>query len=161
VSAVQIQRHLGIRSYQTAWHMVHRLREAMDMRDASPMKGVVEIDETFIDGRTKGRFKRASEPKAPKDVVVVKGSKTTDGFATSMFGMPRQVRLARSGIAILRQPLAGSMQIMLRSTARYERDVERKTQSITPSNGLFPVHVTHPHQHSRVFVLSSRARSHW
>jgi hypothetical protein len=71
MSAVQIQRHLGIRSYQTAWHMVHRLREAMDMKESSsPMTGVVEIDETYVGGRTKRRFKRANEPRAPKDVVV-------------------------------------------------------------------------------------------
>jgi Transposase zinc-ribbon domain len=35
MSAVQVQRHLGIKSYQTAWHMVHRIREAMDMKGAS------------------------------------------------------------------------------------------------------------------------------
>jgi transposase-like protein len=83
MSAVQVQRHLGIKSYQTAWHMVHRIREGMDQKDASPMTGVVEIDETYVGGRTKRRFNRANEPKAPKDVVVAmrerssKNSKTT------------------------------------------------------------------------------------
>jgi transposase-like protein len=83
MSAVQVQRHLGIKSYQTAWHMVHRIREAMEQKGASPMSGVVEIDETCLGGRTKRRFSRASEVRAPKDVVVAmrepsfKSSKTT------------------------------------------------------------------------------------
>src|SRR5580704_2578577 len=63
--------------------MVHRIREAMGMKGESPMTGTVEIDETYIGGRTKRRFSRASEAKAPKEVVVAmrertfKSSKTT------------------------------------------------------------------------------------
>jgi transposase-like protein len=84
MSAVQVQRHLGIKSYQTAWHMVHRIREAMGMKGDSLMTGTVEIDETYIGGRTKRRFGRASEIKAPKDVVVAMRERTyksskTDG----------------------------------------------------------------------------------
>src|SRR5580704_232348 len=38
MSAVQIQNLLGLKSYQTTWHMVHRIREAMEMKeDAKPM----------------------------------------------------------------------------------------------------------------------------
>jgi len=79
MSAVQIQRHLGLKSYQTTWHMVHRIREAMGMKDESPLTGVVEIDETYIGGRTKRRFKRASEVKAPKDVVVAMRERSFKG----------------------------------------------------------------------------------
>jgi transposase-like protein len=68
MSAVQVQRHLGIKSYQTAWHMVHRIREGMDQKDASPMSGVLEMDETYIGGRAKRRGAR--KVRAPKDMVV-------------------------------------------------------------------------------------------
>ncbi|GAC1667505.1 MAG: IS1595 family transposase [Candidatus Acidiferrum sp.] len=51
VSAKQIERTLGV-TYNTAWFMMHRLREAMKPVPApEPMGGagkVVEIDETFI-----------------------------------------------------------------------------------------------------------------
>jgi transposase-like protein len=50
ISAHQLHRMLGV-SYQTAWFMMHRLREAMRSGDLSPMGGpgtIVEIDETFI-----------------------------------------------------------------------------------------------------------------
>jgi transposase-like protein len=83
MSAVQVQRHLGIKSYQTAWHMVHRIREAMDMKGQSPMTGIVEIDETYVGGRTKRRFNRASETKAPKDVVVAMRERTSKSRKTT------------------------------------------------------------------------------
>jgi transposase-like protein len=83
MSAVQIQRRLGIRSYQTAWHMVHRIREAMDQKDESPMTGIVEIDETYVGGRTKRRFNRANEAKAPKDVVVAMRERTLKSSKTA------------------------------------------------------------------------------
>jgi len=83
MSAVQVQRHLGIKSYQTAWHMVHRIREAMGMKGESPMTGTVEIDETYIGGRTKRRFSRASEAKAPKEVVVAMRERTYKSSKTA------------------------------------------------------------------------------
>jgi len=50
MSAHQLHRMLGV-TYQTAWFMMHRLREAMRSGDLAPMGGpgtIVEIDETFI-----------------------------------------------------------------------------------------------------------------
>jgi len=51
ISASQLQRDLGIGSYRTAWFMAHRIREAMQSDDITPMGingGKVEADETFI-----------------------------------------------------------------------------------------------------------------
>ncbi|MGH7839597.1 MAG: IS1595 family transposase [Candidatus Binataceae bacterium] len=67
VSACQMQRHLGV-NYRTAWHLCHRIREAMK-DDDSPLTGVVEIDETYIGGRVQRRGDR-KKPKRPKDVVI-------------------------------------------------------------------------------------------
>lgn len=61
VSALQLQRMLGLGSYRTAWFMAHRVREAMTSGFSAPMGGagkVVEIDETFI-GIKKPKAKRA------------------------------------------------------------------------------------------------------
>jgi transposase-like protein len=55
MSAHQLHRMLGV-SYQTAWFVEHRIREAMTKGNLSPMGGegkVVEIDETFI-GKKEG-----------------------------------------------------------------------------------------------------------
>jgi hypothetical protein len=51
ISALQLQRNLGLGSYKTAWHLAHRIR--LTMREepvASKLTGVVEADETYIGG---------------------------------------------------------------------------------------------------------------
>jgi transposase-like protein len=48
VSALGLQRVLGLGSYQTAWTMLHRFRRAMVRPGRESLKGTVEVDETFI-----------------------------------------------------------------------------------------------------------------
>jgi transposase-like protein len=55
VSANQVKRELGV-SYQTAWYLCHRIRDAMvqAQADAKPLSGIVEADETFVGGEAHG-----------------------------------------------------------------------------------------------------------
>jgi transposase-like protein len=72
MSAKQLQQHLGIGSYRTAWCMAHRIRKAMDV-DASEfpkLTGVVEMDETYVGGKTIRRGKQRGRSAKTKDVVV-------------------------------------------------------------------------------------------
>ena len=48
VSALGLQRVLGLGSYATAWTMLHRFRRAMVRPDRDRLKGVVEVDETYL-----------------------------------------------------------------------------------------------------------------
>lgn len=48
VSALGLQRVLGIGSYETAWAMLHRLRRAMVRPDRTLLSGSVELDETYV-----------------------------------------------------------------------------------------------------------------
>jgi hypothetical protein len=50
VSALGMQRLLGLGSYQTAWTILHRLRRAMVDLERDKLSGIVEIDETFVSG---------------------------------------------------------------------------------------------------------------
>ncbi|HEY4752051.1 MAG TPA: IS1595 family transposase [Candidatus Limnocylindrales bacterium] len=57
VSAQGLQRVLGFGSYETAWAWLHKLRRAMVRPDRDLLGGpgvVVELDETFLDGVTRG-----------------------------------------------------------------------------------------------------------
>ena len=56
VSALQLKRTLGV-AYQTAWHLCHRIREAManDAFAAPTLVGIVEVDETLVGGKVRGR----------------------------------------------------------------------------------------------------------
>jgi transposase-like protein len=48
VSALGLQRVIGVGSYETAWTMLHRLRRAMVRPDREALSGHVEVDETYI-----------------------------------------------------------------------------------------------------------------
>jgi transposase-like protein len=52
ISAMQLMRHIGM-TYKTAWYVCHRIREAMQETNSTPLGGhgqVIEIDESFIGG---------------------------------------------------------------------------------------------------------------
>ncbi len=48
VSALGLQRVLGLGGYETAWTMLHRFRRAMVRPDRDRLKGVVEVDEAYL-----------------------------------------------------------------------------------------------------------------
>ena len=50
VSALGLQRVLGLGSYQTAWTWLHKLRRAMVRPGRDRLRGVVEVDETYVGG---------------------------------------------------------------------------------------------------------------
>ena len=56
MSAHQLHRTLGI-AYRTAWYLCHRIREAMGNKplEGPTLLGVVEVDETLVGGKTKGK----------------------------------------------------------------------------------------------------------
>ncbi len=56
MSANQLKRSLGCQ-HKTAWYLCHRIREAMgnDPFQGPTLFGVVEVDETLVGGRVKGR----------------------------------------------------------------------------------------------------------
>ena len=54
ISANQLKRTLGV-SYKTAWYLSHRIRAALNEVDAQLLKGIVEVDETFVGGQMHGK----------------------------------------------------------------------------------------------------------
>jgi transposase-like protein len=68
ISAKQLQRDLGIGGYKTAWYLNHRIREVMAEGDIPKLGGIVEIDETYVGGKQKG--KGVYYGKKQKQVVV-------------------------------------------------------------------------------------------
>lgn len=60
ISAVQLQRQLGLRNYETAFNMLHKLRAAMVRPDKDKIHGIVEVDETMISAKKPGKRGRGA-----------------------------------------------------------------------------------------------------
>src|SRR5690606_6170735 len=57
ISALQLQRDLGIGSYKTAWRMLQLIRSAMiDQSTSSYFSHILEMDETYIGGKPRKIF---------------------------------------------------------------------------------------------------------
>jgi hypothetical protein len=54
VSAIGLQRVLGLGSYKTAWTLLHKLRRAMVRPGCERLQGLVEVDEAYWGGEENG-----------------------------------------------------------------------------------------------------------
>jgi len=68
VSAMSLQRSLGLGGYQTAWTMLHKLRRAMVRPGRDRLCGTVDVDETYWGGEETGVIGRLTHDKA---IVIV------------------------------------------------------------------------------------------
>lgn len=69
-SAKNLQEAMGFGSYETAWAWLHKLRRAMVRQGREKLKGIVEVDETYIGGAEKASGKRGRAT-LTKTLVVV------------------------------------------------------------------------------------------
>lgn len=75
VSALGLQRALGLGSYRTAWKWLHKLRCAMVRPGRDRLSDTVEVDETYVGGEKPGKRGRGA---AGKTLVVVVAQKNGD-----------------------------------------------------------------------------------
>ncbi|MCX6858446.1 MAG: IS1595 family transposase [Verrucomicrobia bacterium] len=72
MSALGLQRALGLGSYETAWTWLHKLRRAMVRPGRDRLSGEIEVDETYVGGPEEGLRGREIETKS---IVVVAAEK--------------------------------------------------------------------------------------
>ncbi len=77
ISALGLQRVLGLGGYETAWTWLHKLRRAMVRPGRDRLAGSVEVDETYLGGPEEGMRGRQTETKA---IVVVAAEKNGSGI---------------------------------------------------------------------------------
>lgn len=78
VSALQLQRNLGLHSYRSAWHLAHRIRAAMKEGPlANKLNGVVECDETYIGGKPRRGGRQGHIDHRKNNMHMGRGTKKT------------------------------------------------------------------------------------
>lgn len=88
ISALQVQKQLGLGSYKTAWLLCAKLRRAMVAPNREPLAGRVEIDEAEIPQRSKDDPPAGGQGRSHHGKILVAG-----GVEVHDNG-PRRVRLA-------------------------------------------------------------------
>ena len=99
MSAVQFQRQLGLSRYETAFQILHKLRSGMvrpnQDRIGGQPKNHVEVDETWVGGRTLGKAvvftTRFPSPVPSRRVIESRAPSSTTGKTDAMpdaFGSP-------------------------------------------------------------------------
>lgn len=63
VSALGLQKVLGLKSYETTWTWLHKLRTAMVRPGRDRLHGLVEVDETLVGGPQPGKRGRGASGK--------------------------------------------------------------------------------------------------
>ncbi len=70
LSALGMQRAMGLGSYKTAWAHLHKLRRAMVRPGRDLLGGLVEVDAGYVGGREVGMAGHQTEDKSPVVVAV-------------------------------------------------------------------------------------------
>jgi transposase-like protein len=77
VSALGLQKALGLGSYHTAWEWLHKLRRAMVRPGRDKLSGVVEVNETLVGGESTGKRGRGAEGKT---LILIAAEDTATGI---------------------------------------------------------------------------------
>jgi len=80
ISALLLQRHMGLRRYETAWMLLHKLRRAMVNATREPLHGDVEMDDTWVGGPQAG-LRGSRQLKGRKAAIAVVAVENRDGVS--------------------------------------------------------------------------------
>jgi transposase-like protein len=110
VSALGLQRELGLKRYETAWEMLQNLRRAMVRPGRESLAGEVEVDETYVGGAKPGKRGRGAEGKQLVAIAAEKNGKKIG-----------RIRMQRISSAEAKE-LEGFVRIHIQETSVVETD---------------------------------------
>jgi transposase-like protein len=149
MSANQLKRTLGVKSYKTAWYLCHRIREAMKIEPTEKLGGIVEADGTFVGGRYDKRRKRAGWEKPCVVGVIKRGG---DVRASKI-----QSRGARAISAFVEASVEPGAQLMTDDYAGYKKVGQKYEHSVINHSKLeYVVGMTHTNSIENFWSLFKR-----
>jgi len=154
-SALGLQRVLGLGSYQTAWTWLHKLRRAMVRSGREQIRGVVEVDETYVGGIASGG--KRGRGAANKEIVVI----AVEVFRPKGFGRIRMRRIPNvsgdSLVPFICDVVKPGSEILTDGWGGYNSLAQHnyRHSSSVVSNSGDPAHVTMPGVH-RIAALLKR-----
>lgn len=92
ISALQLQAQVGLRSYKSAWLLLHKLRRAMVDPDRLPLADLVEVDDSDIPYRTKNDPPAGGQGRSHVGKLLIIGA-----VELLADGRPGRIRLDRLG----------------------------------------------------------------
>jgi transposase-like protein len=151
VSALGVQRILGLGSYQTAWAWLHKLRRAMVRPGRDLLNGEVEVDETYVGGRETGVAGRQTNKKS---IVVIAAE--IQGRGTGRIRMARVDNVsAESLVSFVQTAVSPDATIRTDGWAAYsglaKGGYDHQPKSISASGD--PAHVVMPRVHQVASLL--------
>jgi transposase len=99
VAALELQRQIGV-TYKCAWRMMHQIRALM-CEEVPPMKGTVEVDETYVGGKRPGKRGRGAAGKA-----IVVGALERGGNVAPFVVTQANAETAEALLAVTTEPTA-------------------------------------------------------
>jgi transposase-like protein len=106
VSALGLQKAIGLGSYHTAWEWLHKLRRAMVRPNRDKLDGVIEVNETLIGGEVSGKRGRGAEGKT---LVLIAVENTVWGIGRIRLSAIRDASSEILTSAIMQMVLVGSI----------------------------------------------------
>ncbi|WP_281369571.1 IS1595 family transposase [Paeniglutamicibacter cryotolerans] len=142
VSALELQRTLGISSYQSVWTMLHRLRQGMGSGTKNLLSGTVEVDETFFGGPRSGIRGRGTTGKTMVAVAVEHAGGKALGRARTLV-IPNAQSSTLSGFLAATVEsgstvVTDGLNAYHAATTRYVHDVHVVHGSGAPAHELLP-----------------------
>ena len=156
LSALGLQRLLGLGSYETAWAHLHKLRRAMVRPGRELLSGLVEVDEGYVGGREAGLDGRQIDKKSIVvcAVEVREGGRETAG----RLRMSRLDPLSKDALeAFISDAVAAGARVRSDGWAGYGGlpELGYDHEPINISRTGKPASVSMPHVH-RAFALLKR-----
>jgi transposase-like protein len=151
VSALGLQRVLGLGSYRTAWTWLHKLRRAMVRPGRDNLHGEIEVDETYVGAPEEGVRGRGATGKA---IVAIAVEKDGRGFGRVRLRHIKDVS-ADSLLAFVSSAVEPGSTIQTDGWPGYSglRNVGYQHQPTVISAGTDPAHVVMPRVHKVASLL--------